>query len=41
MVSTYSINIDQGNHVAELAFPTWAAKDSDKKVFITDQTHVS
>ena len=40
MVSTYSINIDQGCHMAETALPTQAAKDSDKKCFITDQTHV-
>src|SRR5882724_3880060 len=39
MVFAYSINIDQGHHVAELALPTWAAKDSDNKVLITDQTH--
>ena len=27
MVSTYSINIDQGHQLAELALPTQAAKD--------------
>jgi len=39
MISAYSIHIDQGCHSAKLAIPTWAAKDSDSKVFITDQTH--
>jgi len=33
-----NINIDQGHHAAKLALPTWAAKDSDNKVLITDQT---
>jgi len=39
IVSAYSINIDQGHHSAELALPTQTAKDSDNKVFITNQTH--
>src|SRR5882724_954400 len=40
IVSAYSINIDQGCHTAKMTLPTQGAKDSNKKVFITDQTHV-
>jgi len=39
MISTYSMNIDQGHCAAELALPTQTTKDSDNGVFITHQTH--
>jgi len=39
MVSTWSMNIDQGHHSAELALPTLTTKDSKNGGFITIQTH--